>query len=46
VRLPGGADEPKKQKMSAVIIYPKAEDYMLKYGFFGGGVLQVVVREV
>jgi hypothetical protein len=35
----------KKDMMSAVIVYQKAEDYMLKYGLFGSGFLQVDLRE-
>jgi hypothetical protein len=34
-----------KQMMSAVIIYQKSEDYMLKRGLVGGGVLHVALRE-
>jgi hypothetical protein len=35
----------KKQMMWAVIVYQKSEDYMLKRGLVGSGVLQVDLRE-
>jgi hypothetical protein len=31
--------------MSAAIVYQTTEDYMLKCGVIGGGVLQVALRE-
>jgi hypothetical protein len=40
----GFSKNQKKQMMSALIVYQKAEDYMLKCDLAGGGVLHVALR--